>query len=213
MSYINMCKLSKGNLKYFSKNWNKYIKDKCPRMVTNGLKLELTELSCQYSRSNYPLSAKENEVISTQVKKLLIQQVIVHSTREYNAFISGIFTRKKKDGIKIMILNLKNFNKFLNYKHFKMKSINNIVNIIRPNVYMASVDLKEAFFSVPIHSAYQKYLTFTFDDLFQVTWVPNGYGPAMRVLTKIFKVPFGYLKSLPQNSVVYVDHSYLQRKT
>ena len=42
MSYINMCKLSKGNLKYFSKNWNKYIKDKCPRMVTNGLKLELT---------------------------------------------------------------------------------------------------------------------------------------------------------------------------
>ena len=80
MSYINMCKLSKGNLKYFSKNWNKYIKDKCPRMVTNGLKLELNEFLCQYSRSNYPLSAKENEVISTQVKKLLIQQVIVHST-------------------------------------------------------------------------------------------------------------------------------------
>ena len=50
-----------------------------------------------------------------------------------------------------MILNLKNFNKFVNYKHFKMESINNVLNIIRPNVYMASKDLNDALFSVPIH--------------------------------------------------------------
>ena len=50
-----------------------------------------------------------------------------------------------------MILNLKNFNKFVNYKHFKMESINNVLNIIRPNVYMASKDLNDALFSVPIY--------------------------------------------------------------
>ena len=62
-----------------------------------------------------------------------------------------------------MILNLKNL---VNHKHFKMESINIVLNIIRPNVYRAYIDLKDAFFSVPIHSAHQKYLKFRFDDLF-----------------------------------------------
>ena len=41
--------------------------------------------------------------------------------------------------------------------------------------------------------------------------MPNG--PAMRVFTKISKVPFGHLRSLGQNSVVYEDDSYLQGET
>ena len=107
--------------------------------------------------------------------KLLKKKVIVHRTPEYNEFISGIFTLNKKDGSKRMILNLKNFNKFVNYKHFKMESINNILSITRPNVYMAPIEIKDAFFSVPIHSTHQKYLKFTFDDLLQCTCMPNGY--------------------------------------
>ena len=45
------------------------------------------------------------------------------SITECNEFISGIFTRNKKDGSKRMILSLKNFNMFVKYKHFKMESI------------------------------------------------------------------------------------------
>ena len=47
-----------------------------------------------------------------------------------------------------------------------MESINNISNLINRNVYMASVDLKDAFFSVPIHYDHQKYLKFIFGYLF-----------------------------------------------
>ena len=76
---------------------------------------------------------------------------------------------------------------------------------------MTSTNLNDTFFSVPIHHpTHQKYLKFIFDDLFQFTCMPNGYGPAMRVFTKISKVPFGHLRSLGHNSVVYVDDSYLQ---
>ena len=78
---------------------------------------------------------------------------------------------------------------------------------------MAYIDLKDAFFSVPIHSTHQKYLKSVFDALFQFTCMPNGYGSAMRVFTKMSKVPFGHLKSLGHNSVVYVDDSYLQGET
>ena len=56
-----------------------------------------------------------------------------------------------------------------------MESINNVLSIIRPNVSMASININDALFSVPIHSTHQKYLKFTFDDLLQFTCMPNGY--------------------------------------
>ena len=39
-----------------------------------------------------------------------------------------------------------------------MESINNAFNIITLKAYMASIDLKGAFFSAPIHPTHQKYL-------------------------------------------------------
>ena len=43
--------------------------------------------------------------------------------------------------------------------------------------------------------------------------MPNEYGPAMRAFTNISKVPFGHLRRLGHNSVVYVDDSHLQGET
>ena len=108
---------------------------------------------------SYPLPSKENKIISVKIKKLLKKSVIVCSAPEESEFISGIFTKDKRDGNKRMILNLKKFMKFVNYKHFKMEFINNVINIVKPNVYMASTDLKDPFFSVPIHNDLQNILS------------------------------------------------------
>ena len=43
--------------------------------VTNGLELELNELPSQYSRSPYPSSHKENEVISAEIMKLIKNKI------------------------------------------------------------------------------------------------------------------------------------------
>ena len=75
---------------------------------------------------------------------------------------------------------------------------------------MTSIDLKDAYFSVPIQNDNQKYLKFMFGNLFQFTSIPNSYGLPMRIFTKISKVPFGHLRSPGYNSVVYEADSYLQ---
>ena len=67
------------------------------------------------------------------------KKVIRVSWSEVNDSTSGVFTRDKKNGNKKMILNLNKINKFVNYEHFKMESINNVINPI-------SFDLKDAFF-------------------------------------------------------------------
>ena len=61
----------------------------------------------------------------------------------------------KKMGLKWIILNLKRLNEFVDYKHFKMESLQNVLELIRPGVYMASNDLKDAFYSGAVHKNHQ----------------------------------------------------------
>ena len=88
-----------------------------------------------------------------------------------------------------MILNLKQFNTDVAYRHFKMESIKEVIDIVIPNVYMASIDLKDAFYPIPIHPEHLKYLKFVFPSkIYQYTCMPNDYGPAMRIFTKVSTV-------------------------
>ena len=100
-----------------------------------------------------------------------------------------------------MILNLKKVSKFVNYKHFKMESIGNVINLIQPNVYMESIDLINAFLSVRIYNNYEKYLQFIIINLFQFTFMANSYRPSMKIFTKISKVPLDIFRSQGHNSV------------
>ena len=85
-------------------------------------------MSCQKSVITHPLPKSEVAIISEEITKFLSKEVIVESYSEPEEYKSGFFTRNKKDGTKRIILNLKNFNKFINYKHFKMESIDNGTN-------------------------------------------------------------------------------------
>ena len=107
-----------------------------------------------------------------------------------------------------MILNLKNFNKFTCYRHFKMKSIQNVLKMIKKDAFIASIDLKDVFYSVPVAAHHQKYLHSFANEYHKFTCMPNGYGPAMKIFTKITKVPFSVLRMQGHTSVVYVDDSY-----
>ena len=69
----------------------------------------------------------------------------MESCRESGDFISIVFTRKKKSVTFRFILNLKYLNDFVVYKHFKMESILDVFKIIKKDVWVTSVDHKDAF--------------------------------------------------------------------
>ena len=67
-----------------------------------------------------------------------------------------------------------------------MESLLNVLKSFKRNAWMASVDLKDAFFTVPIHESYQKYFKFEWiDKVYKFLGMPNGYSDAMRIFTKI----------------------------
>ena len=75
---------------------------------------------------------------------------------------------------------------------------------------MVFTDLKDTFYSVPVHKNHQSYLTFFIEEYLKFVCMPNGYESAMRIFTKISKIPFSILREKGFLSVVYVDDSYLQ---
>ena len=113
-----------------------------------------------------------------------------------------------------MILNLKKLNASVDAPHFKMESIRNTVNMVCRNVWMASVDLKDAFFTIPIFEDDIKYMKFLWDgQVLASLAMPNGYSDAMRIFMKILKPPFKVLREEGHLPVVYVDDVYLQGDT
>ena len=102
-------------------------------------------------------------LVDREISSLLDKGVIVSCAHEPGEFISPIFTVPKKDGTVRPILNLKKLNSYITNSHFKMDAIRTILGLVTPNCWMASLDLKDAYYSVRIHPNFQKYLKFTYN--------------------------------------------------
>ena len=141
------------------------------------------------------------------------KKIVTKSSYEEGEYRSPIFPIMKPDGGIRIILNLKELNKSVEYLHFKMDNIKVVLANVTKGCYMASLDLKQAYHSVKIHDAYQKYLKFEWDDdLYQFTCYPNGLGPCPRKFTKLLKVPLSHLREMQHFIVGYIDDFFLKGK-
>ena len=201
-----------GNIKNFIENWKEITSDSIILdIVENRLKNDFLNIPGNLKVPQIPHCVSEQEIITTEIKSLLRKGVIVEISRESGYFISTVFTRKKKSGTIRFILNLKYLDNFVVYKHFKMESILGVFKIIKKDVWMTSVDLKDAFFAIPINEACQKYFMFEWlEKNYKFIAMPNGFSDAMRIFTKVSKPVYAYLIYM---SVIFVDDSYLQGDT
>ena len=75
--------------------------------------------------------------------------------------------------------------------HFKMESTKQVIQMIKPIMYLASLEIKDAFDTVPIYQSHTKYLKFMWlNKAYQFIAMPKGYVDVMRVFNKILKPPF-----------------------
>ena len=149
-----------------------------------------------------------------EIDKLLKKGVIEISKYEDDQFISNIFTRPKKDGGYRMILDLSELNEYISYNHFKMETFETARSLITSDCYMASLDLRDAYYSVPIAKCDRKYLKFYWNNtLYNFTALPNGLSSGPRLFTKILKPPLAQLRSIGHVITAYIDDSLLVAQT
>lgn len=148
----------------------------------------------------------ERQHVQQEILKLVNLNVIAPVSPRQDQILSPIFLVGKKDGSKRMILNLKRLNGYVSYQHFKMESIQHARDLILKHCFLASIDLEKAYYAVPIHKAYRKYLRFSFNNVvYEYTCLPNGLSSAPWLFTKLLRVVFSYLRTTGLLSVVYLD--------
>ena len=86
---------------------------------------------------------------------------------------------------------------------------------------MTSIDLKDAYYSIPIAPDYRKYLKFIWkDELYAFNSFPMGLSSSPRIFTKLLKPFFSALRSqfghtclgYIDDSSLYLGESYLERE-
>lgn len=103
-------------------------------------------------------------------------------------FLSSYFLVPKPDGSFRFILNLKKLNKFFKTKHFKLDDYRTVTKLISKRVFMAKIDLKDAYLTIPLHSKSKKLFRFTFKNvLYEFEVIPFGFNEAPYVFTKIMR--------------------------
>ena len=80
----------------------------------------------------------QTQTCEIEIQNLPQKDAIVPCEHEKGQYISPIFTTPKKDGSSRMILNLKSSNQFTEYRHFNMELFSTIVNMVKPDCFMAS---------------------------------------------------------------------------
>ena len=125
--------------------WTDITNDKEILSDVSGVSIECTETPVQHWLPSQKFDDHESNRINQEMNKLLEKRVI--EMVEYNPqnILSSIFLTPKKDGSYRLILNLKKFNRLVNH-HFKMDSLYTITKLLAANCFMASIDLKDAYY-------------------------------------------------------------------
>ena len=75
-----------------------------------------------------------------------------------------------------------------------MKTIKSVLNLVTLNCYMANIEIKGAYYSIPILTEHQKVFKFSLQGkLYKFTCLPNGLCSGPRKFTKLLKPPLAKL--------------------
>lgn len=84
------------------------------------------------------------------------------------------------------------------------------IRLINQNDFMASVDLRQAYYSVKIADEQQKYLCFRWQGkIYQFTCLPNGISDGPRLFTKLMKPIFAKLREMGYIITSFIDDTLM----
>ena len=118
--------------------------------------------------------------------------VIAVSDTKGDQFLSSLFLLKKRDGRNCPVVNLKNLNSNILYQHFKMEGLFLLKEMFLPGDKMFKIDLKDAYFVIPLSVKSRKYFRYQWKGLpyeFCLLWVFSRSSG----LCKVIKSPYLYL--------------------
>ncbi len=163
--------------------------------------LTSTPTSLGYN-SDHPLFSELRSQILLMLEKHAIEPVSTPSAGYY----SRLFLAPKKNGEWRPVIDLSNLNNYMSPPHFQMETVQTIIRSTELDLWATSIDLKDAFFHIPVHPAHRKYLRFIVDGVhYQFKALPFGLGMSPYVFTRVMKSVGTYARSQGLLLFLYLD--------
>jgi len=191
--------------------------DKWVIETVQGFRIPFLNPPVQEQQPNPPISSEEQSfLIQKEVCTLLEKGAVtkVPDPQPQESFYSTLFLVPKKGGQMRPVINLKRLNEWVEPQHFKMEGLGTLRELLRLNDWMVKVDLKDAYFTVPIHVTHQPMLRFQVGlEHYQFTCLPFGLSCAPWVFTKVMKPVSIFLRSMGVRMIVYIDDILLMAES
>ena len=180
------------------------------RTIERGYQLQFKRVP-RLTRDFIPTKATGNSLVTlrTEILSLLSKGAIqkANMSKTPASFYSHYFLVPKKRGGGIRpILDLRCLNKCLKRYRFKMLTTRSLLSKVRKDAWFTSVDLKDAFFHIPIHRLHRKFLRFALEgQVYEYCVLPFGMALSPRVFTKITQAAVAPLRAMGIRLLTYLD--------
>lgn len=150
----------------------------------------------------YPVSPYKQKFIDDEVEEMLKLGVIERSNSPWS---SPVCLARKKDGSFRFCIDFRKLNERTKKDAWPIPYISTILDRLRNAQFISSVDIKSAFWQVPLNESSREYTAFTVPGrgLFQFRRMPFGLSNAPATWQRIVDTIFG--PELEPNVMVYLD--------
>ena len=133
---------------------------------------------------SYLGSEEKFVALQEEVQQLIAKEAIELVTSQTPGFYNRLFLVPKQDGTWRPVLDVSRLNKYVSKTKFSMETSQTVREAIGRGDWMVSLDMRDAYFHIPIHPQSRRYLRFSFNgQVFQFRAMCFGLSTSPQVFT------------------------------
>ena len=185
-----------GRLRHFVQNWETLIKDPWVLdLIHNGLELELSSEPGPNPVEEFPISDKDFHILMEEVTEMESKGA-VEECFDQEGIYSPMFVVPKKNKKLRPVWDRRFINSHHIKHHFKMESLLTVKELLQRGDYMTVIDLKDAYFHIPIAEKHWNYFRFRLRGrswrylvmMFGLTSAPRIWTKLMRTVVAVIRL-------------------------
>ena len=187
-------------------NWAKLTQDQWILSTIQGYHLPLVSWPHRWLLSSR-LDDSKPSALQTEVQKLIEKGAAVRVQPSQVHVSSPMFIVPKSGGGCRPIIDLRFLNTYLEPPHFKVEGLYMLPVILKQDWFMAKIDLKDAYLTIPVAAVHHPLLSFQVlaGEWIQFQCLPFGLCTAPFVFSKVTKPLVQFLRQLGIYLIIYLD--------